>query len=240
MKGQKQMYIKKVLIILLMSLLLIGCSNSQNTDKASASSFNKEKLESILYSGFKNGPKQDAYEYEISNDWVSIVENHPYYAYDQPHLSWKVAEVLEGLNYAYKATGDEMFLNTALSMYDCLLGKRDDAENRYSWNGEIYSLWGSTSRYNGAKKTLYNKNGVGIANLNFYGTNHDQTTISIDINNDQTFNLTIKHQDDEYCLERLTMDKLSKRLDNEIDWHYYGSPLKNKNVVQAYMVLKPT
>lgn len=31
------------------------------------------------------------------------------------------------------------------------------------------------------------------------------------------------------------MDKLSKRLDNEIDWHYYGSPLKNKNVVQAYI-----
>jgi len=180
-------------------LIVISCSNvtryysQQDDDNYSI------QLKGIIYDGFNKGPVQEDYEYNVTSDWTSTITNHPYYAFNQPHLAWKTSWILEGLNYSFKATGDEKFLSEELSMYEALLRRRDDSENRIAWDGKVYPLWGSTSRYNGATFPLMDKNNTKIGSIDFYGVNHDQTMVAISHKpTDNCFDLIIKHQDDEY------------------------------------------
>lgn len=228
------MKLAKNVFIIMLCFIVIGC----NTD--SAKNYLQREDYSILlkekiYDGFNRGPIQEDYEYNITSDWISTITNHPYYALNQPHLAWKVSWILEGMIYAYKATGDDIFLKKSLFMYEELLKRRDVNENRTAWDGKLYPLWGSTSRYNGATFQLIDKNDNKIGSIDFYGGNHDQTMVAIRHKSSQgnCFDLIIKHVGELKEIKNVTLSSLEKRVHDEIEWSYYGSPLKNNKVVKA-------
>ena len=101
-----------------------------------------------------------------------------------------------------------------------------------AWNGKIYPLWGSTSRYNGAFFPLIDEQGNRIGSIEFHGIHHDQTTVSIKRKSGQYFDLTINDKNKAYLLQDLTLNSIEKRVSEEIDWSYYGSPLEDNRVVK--------
>ena len=227
---------KKIKILIIIIICLLSACSYEEQNHTQTSILEKEhisELKKIIYEGYGKGPDQNLFEYPVESNWTSTVINHPYYAFNQPHLSWKVAWILEGLYYSYKATGDDKFLSELMLMFDQLLLRKDDIEKRTAWDGETYPLWGSTSRYNGTIYPLYDKNNKLLGSIDFYDVNHDQTLVSIkhSPNNDQTFNLVIKHIDKNFELRNLRLSTLKQRLENEIDWTFYGSPLENNKVI---------
>ena len=193
-----------------------------------------EKLKAQIYKEFQAGTPQKKFIYPVTSDWTSSVTNYSYDTRLQAHLSWKVSWILEGMYYAYKATDDKMFLNESVRMVDALLKKRDDAIHRQAFDGNIYPLWGSTSRYNGAFFTIKDADGNRLAVLQFHSQQNDQTYVSVNSNQDtNTFTLNIRHQNKTYTLPNLTLADLIQRVEREVSWSFYGSPREDKHVVEV-------
>ena len=192
-----------------------------------------------MYDGFKAGPPQQKYIYPVTGSWTNTVTNYSYDTPGQAHLGWKVSWVLEGLDYAYRATGDRQFLETSIEMFDALLAVRDDNIGRTAWDGSIYPLWGSISRYNGATFPLTDDSGTIVARLIFHCQSNDQTQVAIINVNGEKFDLKIKHGTTEYTLNGVTLATLKSRVEKEINWTYYGSPLAGKKVVTAEVADDP-
>ncbi len=198
-----------------------------------------EKLKKLVYDGFKAGPPQHKYIYPVTGSWTNTVTNYSYDTPGQAHLGWKVSWVLEGLDYAYRATGDRQFLETSIQMFDALLAVRDDNLGRVAWDGNTYPLWGSISRYNGAVYPMTDSSGNIIARLLFHCQANDQTYVAIVNVNGESFDLKVKHKTTEYTLKGVTLATLKKRVESEINWTYYGSPLPGKRVVTAEVASDP-
>lgn len=188
-------------------------------------------LHKTVYEGVQAGPDAAMFEYPVGREWESIAKNHPYWGYKQPHLAWKSFWSLEGLYYAYEATGDSYFLNIFLSIYQALMQRQDSYQGRISWDGKVYPLWGGTSRYYGADYPLQDNSGGLLGTLTFFGNSHDQTLISTHSLVGGAFDLTVKSAGAVYTLGNVTVDSLQLRLANEIRWKSYLSPLPEGRVM---------
>lgn len=194
----------------------------------------QERLQALIYQEFAAGPPQKKFVYPVTKDWTSTVTNYNYNTPEQAHLSWKVSWILEGMDYAYKATGDALFLEESVRMYEALLTRRDDAEHRPAFDGTEYPLWGSTARYNGSFYTLKDAAGNAVARLQLRSEHNDQTYVAVDTNQQAaTFTLSIKHKGKVYALSGLTVETLKKRVESEIGWTFYGSSRADKRVVEV-------
>ncbi|WP_312640685.1 hypothetical protein [Hydrogenoanaerobacterium sp.] len=193
-----------------------------------------EKLKAQIYKEFGAGTPQKKFIYPVTSDWTTSVTNYSYDTPLQAHLSWKISWILEGMYYAYKATGDDMFLQESVQMYDTLLKKRDDVIGRPAFDGNVYPLWGSTSRYNGSFYTLTDADGNRLATLQFHSQGNDQTYVAVKTDHVAgTFTLNIRHKDTTYTLAGLTLANFEQRVEKEIPWSFYGSPRKDKHVVEV-------
>lgn len=194
----------------------------------------QKRLQDLIYQEFAAGPPQEKFVYPVTKDWTSTVTNYDYNTPEQAHLSWKVSWILEGMDYAYKVTGDALFLDESVRMYEALLSRRDDAEHRPAFDGTEYPLWGSTARYNGSFYTLKDAAGNAVARLQLRSEHNDQTYVAVDTNQQTaTFTLSIKHKGKVYALSGLTIDNLKKWVESEISWTFYGSNRADKRVVEV-------
>lgn len=193
------------------------------------------KLIEKIEKGYISGIEHELYNYNTT-DYNSVIENHPYYAYDTTHISWSSAYIFEGIEYLYKLTNDNKYLNDWINLTEEIILRRDDYEGRISWDGQIYPLWSSTSRYNNGKFNIEDEYGKILAKIEFNGAGNDKVKISCIENKDGTFNLEITKQEKYFLLEGLKINDLQKRIKNEIYWKDYQSGEANKNVIEVQII----
>lgn len=209
-------------------LLTSACSDPKNESY----DVDEKRLITLIYNGVEAGPDPKMFEYPVDGTWASTVKNHPYYAYNQPHLCWKTAWVLDGFYYAYASTRDPIFRDKFIELVNELLKRRDSSQNMVSWNGKIYPVWGGTSRYHAAKFDLVDITGKNKGILFFHTVHNDQTEVSIKNVRGPNFDIEISHKEKTYTINDVTLEKLDSRLKAEIEWTIYQSPLPGNRVVE--------
>lgn len=192
-----------------------------------------------MYEGVLAGPDAAMFEYAVNMEWFSIAANHPYWAYKQPHISWKTFWALEGFCYGYLATDDEFLARSFFLLFNALLARQDRYQGRISWDGKLYPLWGGTSRYHGAELELRNASGAPAGKLKFYGNSHDQTQVTLHNLSGGRFDLSFRNAGNMYTLEGAELTTLQERV-SELSWRSYLSPLPAGRVVAYEPTLVPT